>query len=313
MHVAITGSSGLLGSALAGALGAGGHTVTRFVRRAPQPRPEGPSGPGAADEAQWDPVAGTVDRAALAVADAVVHFAGEGIGDHRWTAAHKQRVRESRVRGTTVLAEAMAALPDTDRPAVFVNGSAIGYYGDRGDEVLTEASPPGSGFLSDVVLEWEAAARPAEAAGVRVVHLRTGIVLSAKGGAMGRLIPLFRLGLGGRLGSGRQYWSWVSLPDHAGLVIHAITTDSITGAMNATGPEPVTNAELTRVLGRVLHRPAVVTVPGFALRLAMGKEMATEMVLGGQRVLPKVALDTGFAFAHPTVEAAFRAVLHRPA
>ena len=304
MQVVVTGSSGLLGSALIRALRAEGHTVIRLVRRAPQP---------AADEARWDPVAGTVDRAVLTAADAVVHFAGEGIGDHRWTAAHKQRVLDSRVRGTTVLAEAMAALPAPDRPAVLVSGSAVGYYGDRGDEVLTEASPPGSGFLADVVLEWEAATKPAEAAGIRVVHLRTGIVLSAKGGAMGRLIPLFRMGLGGRLGSGRQYWSWVSLPDHARLVIHALASESITGAMNATGPEPVTNAELTRALARVLHRPAVLAVPGFALRLAMGKEMAAEMILGGQRVVPKVALDTGFTFEHSSVEAAFRAVLHRPA
>ena len=313
MHVVVTGSSGLLGSALVSALETGGHTVTRLVRRAPQSRSEARSGPGAADEARWDPTAGTVDPAVLVAADAVVHFAGEGIGDHRWTAAHKQRVLESRVRGTTVLAEAISALPRADRPGVLVSGSAVGYYGDRGDEVLTESSPPGSGFLSDVVLEWEAATKPAEAAGVRVVHLRTGIVLSATGGAMGRLIPLFRLGLGGRLGPGRQYWSWVSLPDHAALVIHALTTGTITGAMNATGPEPVTNAELTHVLARVLHRPAVLAVPSFALRLAMGREMAAEMILGGQRVVPKVALDTGFAFEHPTIEAAFRAVLSRPA
>ena len=299
-RVLVTGSSGLIGSALVAALEQSGHQVTALVRRPP-----------ARGQAEWNPDTGTIDVAAVAAADAIVHLAGVGVGDRRWSPDHKRNVLESRVKGTTLLTETIARLPEADRPRVLVSGSAVGYYGDRGNEVLTEHSAPGAGFLADVAKRWESATAPAEEAGVRVVHLRTGIVLSAKGGAMGRIIPLFRLGLGGRLGTGRQYWSWISLPDEVGLILHALSVDAVRGAMNATGPEPVTVAELTRALARVLHRPAALRVPKAALGLVMGRQMAYEMVLSGQRALPAVALSTGYTFAHGDISSAFGAVLGR--
>jgi uncharacterized protein (TIGR01777 family) len=300
LHVLVTGSSGLVGSALVPALERAGHQVTALVRRAP-----------ATGEAEWHPEAGTIDRAAVGAADAIVHLAGAGVGEKRWSPDHKRNVLESRVKGTTLLSETIARLPEGERPRVFVSGSAVGYYGDRGGEVLTERSAPGAGFLADVATHWEAATVAAEDAGVRVVHLRSGIVITANGGAMGRMIPLFRLGLGGRLGSGKQYWSWVSLADEVGLIMHALDVDAVRGPMNATGPEPVTVAELTRALARVLHRPAALAVPAVALRVVMGRQMAFEMVLGGQRAIPEVARSTGYSFQHADVWSAFGAVLGR--
>ena len=298
--IGVTGSSGFIGSALIAALQSDGHDVVRFVRRRA----------ATSDEAEWDPVAGTIDHDAVDRLDGVVHLAGEGIGEKRWTRAQRRKILDSRVQGTSTIASALAASARRrpGKPAVLVSGSAVGFYGLRGDEILTEASTPGTGFLADVVKHWEAATRPAEEGGVRVVHLRSGIVLG-RSGALGRMLPLFKLGVGGRLGSGRQWWSWVSLADEVGLVRHALDHDSITGPMNAVSPNPATNAEITRMLARVLHRPAVLPVPAFALRIALGKALADEMVLGGQRVIPEVATATGYTFEHADLEGALRALV----
>ncbi|HEX2849549.1 MAG TPA: TIGR01777 family oxidoreductase [Acidimicrobiales bacterium] len=299
MRVAITGSSGLIGSALVTSLENDGHTVVRVVRRAPS----------GAHEARWDPDGGTIDAAALEGLDAVVHLAGEGIGEKRWTPAQKQRIRDSRVLGTTLLAETLAGL--SQKPQVLVSGSAIGWYGLRGDEVLTEHSTPGSGFLAEVSRAWEDATAAAEAAAIRVVHLRTGIVLAAKGGSMGRLLPLFKLGLGGKIGRGDQWWSWVTLDDEVGLIRHAIATPDVRGPMNATAPNPARNADITRALGAALHRPTFLSVPKFALGIALGHDLAEEVALAGQRVLPEVATSTGYQFHHPDLDTAIPAVVGR--
>ena len=297
MRVVVTGSSGLIGSALVPALEGDGHEVTRLVRRAP-------SGP---PEARWDPEAGTIDRVAVEGAAAVVHLAGATIGRRRFSDAEKRRILESRVQGTSVLSQALAGLAAP--PAVLVSASGINYYGDRGDEELTEESPAGHGFLTDVVLAWEGATEPAEKAGIRVVHLRSGIVLSARGGALGRVLPLFKLGVAGRLGSGRQWWSWVSLDDEVGLIRHAITAAEVTGPMNATSPNPVTNAEWTKAVGAALGRPTALPVPAFALQTVLGKGLAEEMILASQRVLPAKALATGYEFRHPEIREAVAAAL----
>jgi uncharacterized protein (TIGR01777 family) len=299
MRVLVSGSSGLIGSALVPRLRSEGHEVVRLVRRAAT----------AADEVRWDPAAGTLDRGALGTIDGIVHLAGEGIGEKRWSPEQKRRILDSRVQGTRLLAETAAALDPA--PSVFVCGSAIGYYGLRGDEVLTEQSGPGTGFLADVVEQWEAAARPAVDAGIRTVFLRTGIVLAPKGGAFGKLLPLLKLGLGGTLGGGDQWWSWISLDDEVGLLVHALTTTTLSGPVNGTAPEPVTNAELVKVAGKVLGRPAVLPVPKFALSLVMGGEMTEEVILAGQRALPAAAEASGYTFQHRTVEAARRAMLSR--
>ena len=299
MRVLVSGSSGLIGTALVGRLRTEGHDVLRLVRRAA----------AAPDEVRWDPTGGTLDRAGLAAGgpvDAIAHFAGEGIGEKRWSASQKQRILDSRVLGTRLLAETAASLDP--KPSVFVCGSAVGYYGLRGDEVLTEESASGSGFLADVVRQWEAATEPAEAAGIRTVHLRTGIVI-ANGGALGRMLPLLKLGLGGKLGRGDQWWSWISLEDEVRLIVHALTTDTLSGPVNATAPEPATNAAIVKVAGRVLGRPTVLAVPKFALSLVMGGELTEEVILAGQRALPRVAEASGFTFVHRDVEAALRAML----
>jgi uncharacterized protein (TIGR01777 family) len=293
MRIATTGASGLIGSALVPALESDGHEVVRLVRR----EAHGP------DEASWDPETGSVDTAALAGVDVVVHLAGETIGQ-RWTSATKQRVLESRVEGTRVIAEAVAAL---DPAPVLLCASAIGYYGNRGDEIVTESSPRGSGFLADVVEAWEQAARPARDAGARVAHLRQGIVLSRDGGALQRLLTPFKLGVGGRVGSGRQWWSWVGLDDVVGAYRFALETE-LEGPVNVTSPNPATNAEFVKAVGRALGRPAVLPLPSFAVSAAFG-QMGREMLLEGQRVLPERLTQAGFTFAHPALDEALAAAL----
>ena len=300
MDVAVTGSGGLIGRALVRRLQEGGHRVRRVVR-------SGGEGP---DAVRWDPMVGTIDASALAGVDAVVNLGGEGIGDHRWTEAQKRRIRDSRVTGTTVLAEAMAALEP--RPSVLLNASAVGYYGDRGDEVLTEASGPGTGFLSEVVQAWEGATRPAAAAGIRTACFRTGIVLAAGGGALAKQLPLFRFGLGGRLGSGTQWLPWIALEDEVGAIVHLLTAD-VEGPVNLAAPDPVTNATFTEVLGRVLGRPSFLAVPAFGPRLLLGRELADELLFSSARMVPEKLRASGYQFALPELEGALRSVLDRPA
>ena len=295
MKVLVTGSHGLIGSALIPVLQQNGHTVTRLVRSSP--------GPG---EARWDPEGGTIDRAALEAVDAVVHLAGVGIGDHRWTDEHKRAVLDSRVKGTRLLSETLATL---DTKPVLVSGSAVGYYGNRGDEQLTETSPPGDDFLAEICTHWEAATGAAEAAGLRVVHLRTGIVLAKEGGALKQMLTPFKLGIGGRLGSGRQWFSWIHIDDEIGAIVHALTNDSVKGPVNAVAPNPATNADFTKALGRALHRPTVMPVPAFGLRALFGREMADAMLLSGQRVVPAVLRQTGYSFARPDLDAALASVV----
>ncbi|GGU53625.1 epimerase [Streptomyces albospinus] len=293
MRIAITGSTGLIGTALVRSLRADGHDVVRLVRRAPQ----------AAGEVRWDPEGQQVDTAGLAGCEAVVHLAGAGVAEHRWTAAYKQRIRDSRVHGTRTLATALASMDAP--PRVLVSGSAIGYYGDTGDRRTDESGPAGHGFLPEVCVDWEDAARPALDAGIRTVFARTGLVVARSGGAWGRLFPIFRLGLGGRLGDGSQYWSFISLQDHIAALRHLVTTEELSGPVNLTAPEPVTNREVTAVMGHVLHRPTLFTVPAPALRLVLGE--FAEDVLGSQRIVPRRLLDSGFGFAHPRIIDAVRA------
>jgi uncharacterized protein (TIGR01777 family) len=296
MRVLVTGASGMIGSALVPLLEAGGHEVVRLTRS--QQR-----GPG---EYHWDPAAGTIDEAALEGLDAVVHLAGESVAG-RWTKSKKRGIRESRVNGTRLVSERIAGRED--RPGVLACASAIGIYGDRGEELVTERSAPGTGFLAQVVREWEGATAPASEAGIRVVNLRFGIVQSADGGALATMLPIFRLGLGGRIGSGRQYVSWVAIDDVVGTIQHALTADPLSGPVNVVAPAPVTNAEYAHTLGRVLGRPALVPAPGFAVRLALG-EFAQEL-LGGQRVVPERLGGSGYAFRCAELEAALRHVLGR--
>ena len=301
LHIAVTGASGLLGSSLIPFLTTGGHRVTRLVRGAP--------GEG---EVRWDPAGGQVDAAKLEGVDGVVHLAGENVGA-RWTRERKRRIRASRTDGTRILAETLARLRRP--PRVLVSASAIGVYGDRGDEILTEMSSPldaPSDFLVAVGREWEAATEPARAAGIRVVLLRFGIILTPAGGALGRMLPAFRFGGGGPLGSGDQWMSWVAIDDAVGAVHHALVNDPLSGPVNATAPEPVTNREFAATLGRVLGRPALVPVPGAALRLAFG-EMADVALLGSQRVIPRRLVEAGYRHRHPALEGALRFLLGRQA
>jgi uncharacterized protein (TIGR01777 family) len=294
MRVVIAGSSGLIGSALVPRLRENGHDVVRLVRRSPQ----------APDERGWDPPAGHIAPGALDGADAVINLSGAGIGDKRWTGAYKQELRDSRLIPTDVLARAVAE-HEVD---VMISGSAVGWYGDTGAMAVDETSRRGTGFLSDLCRDWEQATRPAEDAGARVVHVRTGLVLSHAGGLMGRLKPLFGFALGGRLGSGQQFQPWISLDDEVGAIAHALEHDSIAGPLNATGPDPVTNAEFTRVLAAQMGRPAPWVVPAFALRAALG-EFADEGVLVSQRVMPAKLEHDRFTFRHPTVTEALAAAL----
>lgn len=294
MRIAVSGASGLIGSTLVPALLAEGLDVVKLVRH----KPLWP------DEVAWDPVAGEVDLAALAGTDVVVHLAGAGVGDHRWTAAYKKQIRDSRVNGTRTIATAMAALDP--RPTALVSASAIGFYGDTGDTAVDETAPKGDGFLADVVQEWEDAADPAREAGIRVVHPRTGLVVSREGGAWARLFPIFRAGLGGRLGSGRQYWSFISMRDEIAALRLLIGSD-LTGPVNLTAPDPPTNAEVTAAMGRVLGRPTVLPVPAFALKAALGEFSGD--VLGSQRVVPAVLQQAGFTWSDPTIEDALRSAL----
>lgn len=300
-RIAVTGTSGLIGSTLVRSLTSEGHQVVRLVRRPPK----------AADEARWDPSGEDAEAVteALRGCDAVVHLAGAGIADHRWTDAYKRKLRDSRVLGTAAIARALAALPDGERPGTLLCGSAVGFYGETGDRPVDESEPAGTGFLADLCQEWEGAAAPAAAAGVRTVFLRTGLVVARSGGAWGRLFPIFRAGIGGRLGNGRQYWSHISLEDHiaAQRFLLAEGPQAPGGPVNLTAPEPVTNREVTKVMGQVLRRPAVLPVPGPVLRVVLG-EFASD-VLGSQRVIPRRLLDAGFAFSHPTVESAIRAAV----
>ncbi|MFF3463222.1 TIGR01777 family oxidoreductase [Streptomyces sp. NPDC002619] len=294
-RIAVAGASGLIGSALVRSLAADGHEVVRLVRRASH----------GADEVCWDPEGQYVDATALAGCDVVVNLAGAGVGDHRWTDTYKKRVRDSRVLGTAALAEAICALDDP--PRVFVNGSAIGFYGETGERVVDEDAPPGEGFLPTLCVMWEEAAAPVREAGIRTVLARTGLVVARGGGAWGRLFPLFRAGLGGRLGEGRQYWSYIALHDEVAALRHLIDTDGLSGPFNLTAPQPLTNREITEAMGRVLHRPTAFAVPAPVLRTVLG-EMAGD-VLGSQRVVPKRLLESGFTFAFPAIEDAIRAAL----
>jgi hypothetical protein len=262
-------------------------------------------------EARWDPDSGQIEAQALEGVDVAVHLAGVGIGDGRWTEDHKRAVIDSRVKGTTLLAETLAGLKD--KPNVMVSASAVGYYGVRGDEVLTEGAEAGTGFLADACKQWEASTAAAEDAGLRVVHVRTGIVLSADGGALKQMLLPFKLGLGGRIGTGRQWWSWISIEDEVGVVLHLIDNSAQAGAVNLTAPNPATNEQFTRTLNQVLRRPTLLPTPTFALRAMFGREAVDEMVLGGQRVVPARLQADGYAFRHPDLEGALRQLLHKGA
>lgn len=293
MRIAITGASGLVGRALGDHLTAQGDTVIPFVRRA--------AGDG---ELSWSPDAGTIES--LVGVDAVVHLAGAGIGDKRWTRSYRRQILESRTRGTRLVAEAMAAT--TSGPQILLSGSAVGYYGASESAELDETSPAGRGFLAEVCAQWEAATAPAEAAGVRVVHLRTGIVLSARGGALKKQLPLFRLGLGGRFSTGRQWQSWISIDDEIAAITHLLSSE-LRGPVNLTSPAPVTNAEFVDELGSALGRPTLLTVPRFAPRAALGRGLADGLLLTGQKVLPHALLDDGYEFRHTQLADALRDLL----
>jgi uncharacterized protein len=299
LHVAVTGASGLIGAALVSRLTSEGHRVSRLVRRT--------AGPG---EISWDPAARSLDPAALEGADAVVHLSGENVGA-RWTTERKARIRSSRVASTRLLSETLAGLQRT--PEVLVSASAVGIYGDRGDEVLTEESPPGNpdrDFLVSVTREWEKAAEPARVEGIRVVHPRFGVVLSPAGGALGKMLLPFRLGLGARLGSGRQWMSWISIDDAVQALQQALVDTSLQGPINVTAPEPLSNRNFTRTLARVLSRPALFAVPEWALRLALG-DMAEGTILSSIRAVPARLLQAGYRFGQPDLESALRHVLQK--
>lgn len=288
MRIAIAGSSGVIGTALSDSLTGNGHEVVRLVRHET-------SGP---NQIEWDPQGGTVGPG-LDEVDAVVNLAGAGVGDRRWTKAYKKEIRDSRVLGTITLARAMARAANP--PRVLVNGSAIGYYGNSGPDPVTETSPPGEGFLADVVVDWEKATSPAADAGIRVVMVRTGLVVSAKGGAFGRLLPIFKYGLGGRVGSGNQFWSFISLRDEVRAIEYALDSD-VSGPVNLVAPQAITNRDVTRALAKSVHRPAFLPVPALALKAVLGE--FAEDILASQNVVPEVLNKNGFTWLDPTIDAA---------
>ncbi|MFZ9817791.1 MAG: TIGR01777 family oxidoreductase [Ilumatobacteraceae bacterium] len=297
MNIVISGASGLIGTALVARLRSKGHTVTTLVRR------EARQG-----EISWDPARGVLDAAALEGTDAVIHLSGAGIGDKRWTPSYKREILESRTATTSLLARTISSL--THKPSVFLSGSAIGIYGPRNDEQLDESSSHGNGFLVDVCQQWEAAAKPAVDAGVRTVLLRTGIVLTPKGGALKKLLLAFRIGAGGRFGNGKQWQSWITLDDEIGAIEHLLTAN-VSGPVNLTAPSPVTNAEFTTVLAKVLRRPAILPIPSFGPKILLGGELADALLFTGQRVMPKALLASGYEFAHPTLDIGLRALLSK--
>lgn len=301
MDVLISGAGGLIGTALRRALAARGDRVVTLKRGAIS----------GGDVVGWDLDQRTIDAPALEGLDAVVHLAGEGIGEKKWSDEQKRRILESRTKGTELLVGALATRER--KPRVLVSASAIGYYGNRGDEVLTETSAPGDDFLAHVCEQWEACTTPAADAGIRTVNARTGIVLAPKGGALGRMLTPFKLGLGGRIGNGRQYMSWVAIDDEVGAILHAIDHDTVRGPMNVTAPNPVPNAEFTSTLGKVLHRPTVLPTPLAPLKVIYGGELVESLLLYSQRVQPAVLEATGYTFRHPTLEGALRAVLGKGA
>lgn len=300
MKIIVTGSSGLIGSALIPRLLAEGHDVTRFVRAAGTPSDDGTR------TAEWNIERGEIDDTETAAHDAVIHLAGEPVAEGRWTAEKKRRIHDSRVQSTELLARSIARVDP--RPRVLLSASAIGIYGDRAGEILDEESTLGGDFLAAVGRDWERAADAARAAGVRVVHPRIGVVLTPRGGALAKLLTPFRLGAGGRIGAGTQYMSWITIDDLNAALMLMLKDDNLAGAFNCVAPEPVTNAEFTETLARVLARPSVFTVPKFAARLAFG-EMADAVLLASQRVVPRRLQEAGFAFQHPQLEAALRYLL----
>lgn len=299
LTIAISGSSGLIGTALTTRLRADGHTVMPMVRTTAR---EG--------EIHYDPRAGQLDPEHLIGVDAIVHLAGAGIGDRRWTAAYRREILESRTLSTSLIARSMAEVVNRGGPRTLLSGSAIGFYGATDDQELNERSDAGDGFLADVCQEWEAATSPADDAGIRVAHLRTGIVLSPAGGALKKLLPLFRFGLGGRMGSGRQWQSWISIDDQVGAIAFLLTAD-ISGPVNLTAPTPVTNSEFTKVLAEALSRPALLPIPSFGPRLLLGRDLADALLFTGQRVLPDRLTEAGFSFEHGTLAEAFASLLRR--
>lgn len=297
LRVLLSGASGMVGSALQTALVRRGDTVVRLVRREP-------AGPG---ELRWDPAAAVpAQPEALEGFDAAIHLSGANLAARRWTEGYRREIVASRVDSTRALATMLARLHKP--PRKLLAASAIGFYGDRGNEAVDEHSPPGSGFLAEMCRDWEDAAEAAETAGIRVVHLRSGVALAPHDGALAKMLPLFRLGLGGRLGSGKQWISWIALSDLVAAVLFVLDSNEVTGAVNLTSPQPVTNTELTRALGRVLHRPAVLPAPAFALRLVLGP-MADEALMLSTRVVPSKLIAAGFRFEHPGIEGALRAVI----
>ncbi|MFC7330407.1 TIGR01777 family oxidoreductase [Marinactinospora rubrisoli] len=296
MRIAITGASGLMGTALSESLTRDGHEVLHLVRRRPR----------TAGEAGWDPYGEKVDTDRLVGTDAVVHLAGRPLGPARWTRRRRAEIRDSRVIGTGTLATAISQMAEP--PARLLSASAVGRYGDAGDRTLTEDGPRGTGFLADLVADWEAATRPAERAGVSVAHLRSGVVLSRSGGLLATLLPLFRAGLGARLGDGRQYLSWISIADDVAAIRFLLERPDITGPVNVCAPEPVTNADFTTALGRAVRRPALLTAPRYALRAALG-EFAAEVLLPSQRAVPQRLLDAGYSFRHPELGGALSDII----
>ena len=297
MKIIISGASGLIGKPLVKKLSLAGHEVVQLVRRTPN-----------ANESRWNPATGQIDASVIDGADAVIHLSGAGIGDRRWTTKYKQELVESRTKSTSLLASTIANC--AKKPSVFLSGSAIGIYGPRGDEELTEQSSNGSSFLADICKQWEAAAKPAVDAGVRTVYLRTGIVLTPLGGALKKQLPLFKLGLGGKFGDGRAWQSWISLDDELAAIEHLLTA-KVSGAVNLTAPNPVTNADFTKTLARTIKRLAILPIPKFGPQLLLGAELADALLFTGQRVMPAELLKSGFVFKHSTIEVALRALLNK--